>query len=48
LGNCWLGCELWRQLRLEEFWEEKLGETVKRETVSWAKVLQPAGGESID
>jgi len=39
-GNCWLGCELWRQLRLGEFWEEKLSETVKRETVSWAKVLQ--------
>ena len=40
LGNCWLGCELWRQLHLEEFWEAKLGEKVKRETVSWAKVLQ--------
>src|SRR5215469_18843110 len=39
-GNCWLGCELWRQLRLEEFWEAKLAEKVKRETVSWAKVLQ--------
>jgi transposase len=39
-GSCWLGCVLWRQLRLEEFWEEKLSEKVKRETVSWAKVLQ--------
>ena len=39
-GNCWLGCVLWRQLQLEEFWEEKLSEKVKRETVSWAKVLQ--------
>ncbi|HEY6369907.1 MAG TPA: IS1634 family transposase [Candidatus Sulfotelmatobacter sp.] len=39
-GNCWLGCELWRQLRLEKFWEEKLAEQVQRETVSWAKVLQ--------
>jgi hypothetical protein len=39
-GNCWLGCELWRQLGLEEFWEEKLAEKVQRETVSWAKVLQ--------
>jgi transposase len=39
-GNCWLGCELWRQLQLEEFWEAKLAEKVKRETVSWAKVLQ--------
>ena len=39
-GSCWLACELWRQLRLEEFWEEKLAEQVQRETVSWAKVLQ--------
>src|SRR5499427_4628981 len=39
-GNCWRGCELWRQLHLEEFWEAKLAEKVKRETVSWAKVLQ--------
>src|ERR1700683_4344057 len=22
--NCWLGCELWRQLKLDEFWERKL------------------------
>jgi len=39
-GNCWLGCELWRQLQLKEFWEAKLAEKVKRETVSWVKVLQ--------
>jgi len=39
-GNCWLGCELWRQLHLEEFWEGKLAEQVQRETVSWSKVLQ--------
>src|SRR6516165_9208488 len=30
----------WRQLRLDAFWEEKLAEKVRRETVSWAKVLQ--------
>ena len=23
-GNCWLGCELWRQLELDRFWEQKL------------------------
>src|SRR5437879_12326080 len=39
-GNCWLGWELGRQLQLEDFWEEKLAEQAKRETVSWAKVLQ--------
>src|SRR5262249_48279800 len=22
-GNCWLGSELWRQLELDRFWEEK-------------------------
>jgi len=39
-GNCWLGCELWRQLQLQEFWEEKLSSQVQRETVSWEKVLR--------
>jgi Transposase DDE domain len=37
-GPYWLGCELWRQLGLSEFWEERLGEG--REEVAWAKVLQ--------
>jgi hypothetical protein len=39
-GNCWLGCELWRQLGLEEFWQQRLAEQVKRETVDWEKVLR--------
>ncbi len=39
-GDCWLGCELWRQLRLEEFWQEKLSGEAKRETVPWEKVLR--------
>ena len=37
-GNYWLGCELWRQLGLGEFWEERLGKG--REEVPWAKVLE--------
>jgi transposase len=37
-GNCWLGCQLWSQLRLDRFWEEKL--PVGREAVPWAKVLE--------
>jgi len=37
-GNCWLGCELWRQLELDGFWEQKLPRG--REEVSWARVLQ--------
>ncbi len=39
-GNCWLGCELWRQLGLEEFWQQRLAEQVKRQTVDWEKVLR--------
>jgi hypothetical protein len=38
LGNYWLGCELWRQLGLEAFWQARLGEG--REEVPWAKVLE--------
>ncbi len=37
-GSCWLACELWRQLGLDEFWRERLPEA--RETVSWEKVLR--------
>jgi len=37
-GNHWLGCELWQQLGLSEFWEERLGRG--REEVPWAKVLE--------
>jgi hypothetical protein len=37
-GNFWLGCELWRQLGLEAFWQARLGEG--REEVPWAKVLE--------
>ena len=37
-GSYWLGCELWQQLGLSEFWEERLGGG--REEVPWAKVLE--------
>ena len=39
-GDCWLGCELWRQLDLEKFWQQRLEENVRRETVDWEKVLR--------
>ncbi len=39
-GNCWLGCELWRQLQLEEFSQQKLAGEAQRETVPWEKVLR--------
>jgi transposase len=37
-GNCWLGCELWHQLGLDGFWQQRLPEA--REGVSWEKVLR--------
>jgi len=37
-GNCWLGCELWRQLHLDRFWSEKLPRG--RESVAWPQVLE--------
>jgi hypothetical protein len=37
-GNCWLACELWHQLGLDEFWQQCLPEG--REAVSWEKVLR--------
>jgi transposase len=37
-GNCWLGCELWRQLQLDRFWSEKLPRG--REGVAWPQVLE--------
>jgi transposase len=37
-GNCWLGCELWRELELDRFWQQNLPRG--RESVSWAQVLE--------
>jgi transposase len=37
-GNCWLGCELWRQLQLDRFWSGKL--PAGRESVAWPQVLE--------
>ena len=37
-GNCWLGCEIWRLLELDDFWREKLPEG--REGVDWHKVVE--------
>jgi len=37
-GSCWLACELWHQLGLDEFWQQRL--PASREAVSWEKVLQ--------
>jgi transposase len=37
-GACWLACELWHQLGLDEFWQQRLPEA--REAVSWENVLR--------
>jgi transposase len=37
-GDCWLGCLLWRELGLDRFWQEQLGD--ERGGVPWEKVLQ--------
>ena len=37
-GACWVGCQLWDQLQLEEFWKERLPDS--REGTSWRHVLQ--------
>jgi transposase len=37
-GHCWLACELWNELGLDEFWQQHLPEA--RERVSWEKVLR--------
>jgi transposase len=37
-GACWLACELWRQLRLDEFWGERLRPS--REGTDWLDVLK--------
>jgi hypothetical protein len=37
-GNCWLGCDLWGQLELDRFWQQRL--PPRREQVAWAEVLE--------
>src|SRR5713226_4564723 len=44
-GSCWLGCELWRQLGLPEFWDTRLAGS--REEVAWEKVLQLLVGNRL-
>jgi len=34
---CWLAAELWHQLRLDEFWRERL--RVSREGIDWLNIL---------
>jgi transposase len=37
-GACWVGCRLWDQLRLDEFWRQRLPDS--REGTCWRQVLE--------
>lgn len=37
-GACWLACSLWEQLKLDEFWAQRL--PPNRKATQWAQVLQ--------
>jgi transposase len=37
-GACWVGCRLWDQLQLDEFWRERLPDS--REGTRWRHVLE--------
>ncbi|HKX62126.1 MAG TPA: IS1634 family transposase, partial [Verrucomicrobiae bacterium] len=37
-GACWIGCQLWDQLQLDEFWSQRL--LASREGTNWLHVLQ--------
>jgi hypothetical protein len=37
-GDCWLGCQLWHELGLDEFWQERIDDS--RSDISWSKVLK--------
>lgn len=37
-GACWVGCQLWDQLQLDPFWQERLADS--REGTCWRHVLQ--------
>ena len=43
-GHCWLACELWSQLGLDEFWQQRLAEARECELGEGAAA---AGGESF-
>src|SRR5271169_208266 len=37
-GGCWLACELWKQLQLDQFWQGRLGPS--REGTDWLSMLK--------
>src|SRR5258708_10897124 len=39
-GACWVGCKLWEELALGEFWQKALEEEAG--AVPWEKVVEPS------
>ncbi len=37
-GACWLACSLWEQLKLDDFWQDRMG--VSRQGTRWLNVLK--------
>ena len=37
-GNCWLACQLWQELGLDEFWQKSIDDS--RGNIPWSKVLK--------
>src|SRR5712675_1485839 len=37
-GACWVGCQLWDELKLDEFWKDRLSDS--REGTNWRHVLE--------
>ena len=37
-GACWLACQLWEQLRLDEFWSDKF--SISRQGPRWLNVFK--------
>lgn len=37
-GGCWMGCQIWEQLQLDEFWRQRLEDS--REGTCWLHILQ--------
>ena len=44
-GACWLANELWRQLKLDDFWRERLG--LSREGTDWLEGLKTLGSDRL-
>jgi hypothetical protein len=44
-GACWLACDLWSQLQLDQFWDQRL--PASREETQWKLILQTLVGYGL-